>query len=72
MVGGTRTRPAPTLDDMRARFARDLGTVPTKATRLSHAEHVTVRHSDALMALTHETRDEALERAGLVEPRGSD
>ena len=72
MVAGQRTRPDPSLDEMRERFAHDLVAAPAKARRLSHPEHVRVRHSDALTALTHETRDEALERAGMVEPRGSD
>jgi nicotinate phosphoribosyltransferase len=72
MAGGRRTRPDATIEEMRARFAGDLGSAPRKAKRLSRPEHVQVRHSDALRALTNETRDEALERAGLVEPRGSD
>ncbi len=72
MTDGRRVAPEATLDEMRTRFARDLEAAPTKAKRLRHPEHVLVRHSDALRALTDETRDEALERAGLVEPRGSD
>jgi len=72
MSGGHATRPHPSLDEMRTRFSKDLAATPTKAKRLAHPEHVTVRHSDALMALTNETRDDALERAGLMEPRGSD
>jgi nicotinate phosphoribosyltransferase len=72
MAGGRRTRPAPTMDQMRARFAHDLTHAPNKAKRLSRPEHVRVRHSDALQTLTDETREEALERAGLGEPRASD
>jgi nicotinate phosphoribosyltransferase len=72
MTDGRRVRPDPSLDEMRARFAADMEAAPTKAKRLSHPEHVRVRHSEALRALTDETRDEALERAGLTEPRGSD
>lgn len=72
MAAGARTRPDPTLDEMRARFSADLEATPTKAKRLFRAEHVRVQHSDALMALTHETREDALLRAGLVESRGSD
>jgi nicotinate phosphoribosyltransferase len=72
MTDGRRVRPDPPLDEMRARFTADLEAAPTKAKRLSHPEHVRVRHSEALRALTDETRDEALERAGLTEQRGSD
>lgn len=72
MTGGRRTRPDPGLDEMRERFSADLAAAPDKAKRLAHPEHVTVRHSEALRAMTDETRDEALERAGLTEPRGSD
>ena len=57
---------------MRTRFATDLEALPAKARRLSHPEHVRVLHSQALQALTAETREEALERAGIGEPRGSD
>ena len=72
MVDGMRTRPDPSLDEMRARFVADLDALPTKAKRLSHPERVEVRHSDALRALTRDTRDDVLNRAGLFEPRASD
>ncbi len=72
MAGGRRTTPSPSLDDMRARFAADLATLPTKAKRLAHSEHVTVRPSQALTELTDATRLDALARAGLGEPSGSD
>lgn len=72
MVEGVRTVPEPTIEEMHERFVRDLDLAPNKAKRLSHPEHVLTRHSEALQALTHETRDEALERAGILEPRGSD
>jgi nicotinate phosphoribosyltransferase len=72
MTDGRCVAPEATMEAMRTRFARDLEVAPTKAKRLSHPEHVQVRHSDALQGLTDETRDEVLERAGLVEPRGSD
>jgi nicotinate phosphoribosyltransferase len=71
MAGGVRTRPDPGLDEMRARFAADLEATPTKAKRLSRAEHVRVQHSDALTALTRATHEDALHRAGLAE-RGGD
>ena len=71
MAGGKRLRPDPSLEAMRTRFAEDLAAVPTKARRLAHAEHVRVRRSPALVALTRETWEGSLERAGL-ESRGSD
>jgi len=39
---------------------------------LSHPEHVVVGHSAALAALTVQTQADALTRAGLGGPRGSD
>lgn len=72
MADGKSLRPDPSLDEMRARFAADLAAAPVKAKRLSRPERVTVRHSEALRVLTHETREDALERAGLGEPRAAD
>jgi nicotinate phosphoribosyltransferase len=72
MERGARTGAQPTLDRMRERFAADLADLPAKAKRLSHPEHVRVEQSEALRELTAETREEALERAGIGEPRGSD
>jgi nicotinate phosphoribosyltransferase len=65
MEQGSRLDPDPPVADLRARFERDLAALPTKARRLAHPEHVRVRHSDALSALTVETRADALERAGI-------
>jgi hypothetical protein len=64
--------PDPSIDEMRDRFRSDLEALPTKARRLARPEHVTVRHSEALVALTAQTRVDALERAGLGEPLASD
>lgn len=72
MLGGRRVRPNPSLDEIRGRFLADLAVVPTKAKRLSHPEHVVVRHSDALRSLTEETHEDALERAGLNDRRATD
>jgi hypothetical protein len=49
---------------MRARFQADLGALPAAARQLRDAVPVEVRHSDALVALTASTRDEALRRSG--------
>jgi nicotinate phosphoribosyltransferase len=72
MERGVRVAPSPSLEEMRTRFGTDLEALPAKARRLSHPEHVRVLHSEALQALTAETREEALDRAGIGEPRGSD
>lgn len=66
IAGGRVVRPHPRIDDMRVRFRDDLAALPVKAKRLAHAEKVEVRHSDALDALTAETRADALARAGLI------
>lgn len=68
MTGGRRIGDDPDLDAMRVRFVADLAALPTKARRLAHPERISVRHSDALVALTARTREEALERAGLDTP----
>jgi nicotinate phosphoribosyltransferase len=65
MRGGSRVGAAPTIDEMRERFRRDLEGVPEHARRLRDPGAVMVRHSGALDALTNRTRDEALRRAGL-------
>lgn len=72
MRGGRRVAPDPSIARMRERFRSDLERLPAKAKRLAHAEHVHVRQSDALTALTRETTEDALLRAGLRERRGSD
>ncbi len=72
MRSGRRTRPDPPLEEMRGRFLADLTAAPVKAKRLSHPEHVLVRHSEALRALTAETQKDALERAGLADRRATD
>lgn len=72
MRDGRRLQPDPSIARMRERFRSDLERLPAKAMRLAHAEHVHVRHSDALTALTRETTEDALLRAGLRERRGSD
>jgi nicotinate phosphoribosyltransferase len=72
MRNGRRVDPAQPLRTMRHRFQEELLRLPTKAKRLSHPEHVTVRHSSALEELTSRTQMDALARAGLHEPQGSD
>jgi nicotinate phosphoribosyltransferase len=64
MRDGVRIAPAPSLDEIRARFDADLATLPASARLLRDAVPVEVRHSDALVALTTSTRDEALRRSG--------
>ena len=66
MRDGRRVGSDPSLAEMRARFTHDLDALPTKARRLVHPEHVTVRHSEALRALTDATRRDALTREGLT------
>ncbi len=63
MQGGRRVAPSPALEASRARFEHDLRTVPAKARRLSHPEHVHVPRSEALQALTARTRDDAMRRS---------
>ncbi|TMK17785.1 MAG: nicotinate phosphoribosyltransferase [Actinobacteria bacterium] len=72
MRDGRRIRPDPPLRRLQHRFQDELVRLPTKARRLSHPEHVQVRHSPALAALTVRTQADALVRAGLDEPRSSD
>jgi len=72
MRDGKRVRADPSIAHMRERFRADLDRLPAKAKRLAHPEHVRVRTSEALTALTRETHQDALVRAGLRERRGSD
>jgi nicotinate phosphoribosyltransferase len=72
MRDGTRVEPPAPLRRLQHRFQEELVRLPTKAKRLAHAEHVRVNHSRASAALTAETQADALTRAGLSEPRGSD
>jgi nicotinate phosphoribosyltransferase len=65
MVGGRLLRPHPRIENIRTRFDHDLAALPIKAKRLVHAERVTVRHSEALAALTEDTREDARAREGL-------
>lgn len=61
---GARITPASSIEESHVRFEGDLPHVPQKARRLSHPEHLVVAHSDALLALTDRTRDEAIRRSG--------
>jgi hypothetical protein len=65
MRGGARVEPAPSLDEMRARFRTDLAALPTHALRLVDPEPNVVRSTDALATLTAQARDAAILRAGL-------
>jgi nicotinate phosphoribosyltransferase len=65
MRDGIRTSAAPTVDEMRARFSSDLEALPPSALPLRDPEHVAVRHSDALKALTSTARADALRHAGV-------
>jgi nicotinate phosphoribosyltransferase len=65
MRDGARTSPAPSLDEMRARFSSDLEALPPSALALRDPLHVVVRHSDALKALTATARADALRHAGV-------
>jgi nicotinate phosphoribosyltransferase len=62
MRDGRRVEADPSLAAMRRRFDADLARTPTKAKRLVHPEHVTVRRSDGLRALTASTRDRLTRR----------
>jgi nicotinate phosphoribosyltransferase len=68
MRDGRRLAPDPPLADLGARFTADLAALPVKARRLAHPEHVAVRTSEGLAALTERTKADALERAGLGGP----
>jgi nicotinate phosphoribosyltransferase len=62
MRDGRRLEADPSLAAMRRRFDADLARTPTKAKRLLHPEHVTVRRSDGLRSLTASTRDRLTKR----------
>ena len=51
-AGRAPPRPAPTMEEMHARFARDLAALPVKAARLTHPEHVVAHRTEALAGLT--------------------
>jgi nicotinate phosphoribosyltransferase len=65
MRDGVRSGSAPSIGEMRLRFETDLEALPVDARRLRDAQPVVVRHSDALVALTAKTRDDALKHAGV-------
>ena len=50
------------MEEMHARFARDLTALPVKAARLTHPEHVVAHRTEALAALTTETAEAARRR----------
>jgi nicotinate phosphoribosyltransferase len=64
MRAGRRLAGAPSLGAAQEWFHADLATVPTKARRLMHPEHVSVPKSEALKALTERTSAEARARSG--------
>ena len=72
LAGGRRSGPPPSIAKMREVFRADLERLPAKATRLAHPEHVRVVPTEALAELTRATHADALSRAGIREPRGSD
>ena len=57
MRAGRRLAPAPAIEEMRARFQRDLAALPVKAARLTHPEHVVAHRTEALAALTADTAE---------------
>jgi nicotinate phosphoribosyltransferase len=57
MRAGRRLAPAPTIEEMRTRFQRDLAALPVKAARLTHPEHVVAHRTEALAALTADTAE---------------
>ena len=57
MRAGRRLAPAPAIEEMRARFLRDLAALPVKAARLTHPEHVVAHRTQALAALTADTAE---------------
>ena len=62
MRAGRRLAPAPTMEEMHTRFARDLAALPVKASRLTHPEHVVAHRTEALAGLTAETAEAARRR----------
>ncbi|MGZ5214529.1 MAG: nicotinate phosphoribosyltransferase [Actinomycetota bacterium] len=67
MRDGVRTSSAPSIEEMRERFNADLAALPARTRRLRDATPVAVRHSDALVALTATTSEDALRRSGAGE-----
>ncbi|HEX5938189.1 MAG TPA: nicotinate phosphoribosyltransferase [Actinomycetota bacterium] len=59
---GRRLASPPSIEEMRARFARDFAALPAKAARLSHPEHVVAHRSEALAELTSSTAEAARRR----------
>jgi nicotinate phosphoribosyltransferase len=57
MRAGRRLAPTPSIEVMRRRFERDLASLPVKAARLTHPEHVVAHRTEALAALTAETAE---------------
>ena len=62
MRAGRRLASSPSIEEMRARFERDLAALPAKAARLSHPEHVVAHRSEALAELTSSTAEAARRR----------
>jgi hypothetical protein len=62
MDAGRRVGGSPTIEDMRARFERDLEALPHKAAKLARPEHVIVHRTEGLAELTAETKEAALRR----------
>jgi nicotinate phosphoribosyltransferase len=62
MEAGRRVGGSPTIEDMRARFERDLEALPHKAAKLARPEHVIVHRTEGLAELTAETKEAALRR----------
>ena len=68
MTDGRRTRPAPTLGEMRERFQQDFGQLPEAYRRLRQPPRYPVEFSPALMRLTNRVQGNLLER--LESPEG--
>ena len=65
MRDGVRAASAPSIEEMRARFDADLAALPATAPGCSATRRRSrFDHSEALVALTASTRDEALRRSG--------
>lgn len=62
MIAGRRTRPAPTLAEMRERFQRDFGQLPEPYRRLRRPPRYPVEFSPALQQLTNRVQGKLLER----------
>jgi nicotinate phosphoribosyltransferase len=66
MRDGVRTSSAPSIGEMRVRFEADFAALPVAAQLLRGAQPLVVRHSEALVTLTAQTREDALREAGLT------